>query len=449
MNNIDNIIKTSPMSRYQIVAVAICVFLYMLDGFDVLAMAFTAAPVAKEWGLQAPQVGILLSAGLLGMTGGSLFIAPLADKFGRRTLVLVCLSIISVGMLLSALSQSMVQLSIMRLFTGLGVGGMLATLTVVASENSSNKWNNINLSILGAGYPIGAVVGGSIAAILMVHYGWRSVFLFGSLVSFSMIPLVIKYLPESLDYLLSKRPANALERVNGLIERMGHSPLDVLPPLAASTDQPKTKLSSLFAPEVRKATLLIWLTFFMVMFSFYFVLSWTPKLLVAAGMSEAEGISGAVLINLGGIFGGLLLGYISSRFALRKTIIAYLIGTAVFMVAFGIFWTQLSLALGLGVVMGFFLFGSMCGLYILTPSMYATSIRTTGLGWAIGIGRLGAIFSPLIAGILLEDDWQGDSLFMLFSIPVLCSMMAIYFLNHEMESNTGLSSDIGYTKVSD
>ena len=213
--------------------------------------------------------------------------------------------------------------------------------------------------------------------------------------------------------------------------RMGHQALASLPPLSDSGELPQTNLRSLFAPEVRRSTLLIWLAFFMVMFSFYFVLSWTPKLLVAAGLSTAEGISGGVLINLGGITGGLLLGYISSRFSLRKILMIYMFATTVLMLAFGLFWSQLTLALGLGVIMGFFLFGSMIGLYILTPAKYATSIRTTGMGWAIGIGRLGAIFSPIIAGFLLEQQWQSGSLFMLFSMPLLCAMVAVYFVSKD------------------
>ena len=418
------------MSRYQIVAVSICVALYMLDGFDVLVMAFTAAPVAKDWGLVSSQVGILLSAGLFGMTAGSLLLAPLADKFGRRLLVLLCLIIITIGMFLSALSQSFVQLSLLRLITGLGIGGMLATLTVVASEYSSNKWNNFILSLLGVGYPIGAVVGGSIAAVLMLNYDWRSVFLFGALASFAMIAIVYKYLPESLDFLLSKADSNTLEKVNTQLTRMGHKPVDALP-IAETVKQPQSKLSSLFKPELRRVTLLIWCAFFMVMFSFYFVLSWTPKLLISAGLSNTQGISGGVLINLGGIAGGLLLGVIASKISLKRIIIVYMFATAMLMVMFGLFWSELNLALSLGTVMGFFLFGSMIGLYVLTPSFYAASIRTTGLGWAIGIGRLGAIFSPLVAGVLLQQDWQGSSLFMVFAIPLLCSLIAIYFLRTE------------------
>lgn len=441
MNEIEDIIKHNPMSRYQIVAVTICTILYMLDGFDVLVMAFTAAPVAKEWKLQASQVGMLLSAGLFGMTAGSLLLAPLADKLGRRALILLCLLIISVGMLLSAATQNMTQLVLLRLFTGLGIGGMLATLIVLASEYSSNSSKNFILSLLGIGYPIGAVVGGAIAALLMLHYDWRSVFLFGAAVSFIMIPAVIRCLPESLDFLLSRRPANALEQVNVVLDRMGHSPLEALPPLPDSTHQPKASVSALFAPELRNTTLLIWLAYFSLMFSFYFVLSWTPKLLVAAGMSASEGISGGVLINVGGIIGGILFGYMSSRFPLKKTIIAYLFLAAAMMAAFGVLWSQMSLALMLGVVLGIFLLGSMIGLYILTPSLYNATVRTTGMGWAVGIGRLGAIFSPFIAGIFLDQQWQGNSLFIAFSIPLLCSMMAIYLLKDKKARNTATSVD--------
>ena len=427
--NINEVIQTSAMSGFQVTAITICLMVNMLDGFDVLVMAFTASSVSSEWDLAGSQLGVLLSAGLFGMAGGSLFLAPMADKYGRRNLVLTSLLIISVGMILSSFSQSLFQLAIMRVFTGLGIGAMLASLNVIVAEYSSNKWRSFAVSALQTGYPIGAVVGGVIAAFLISEFGWRSVFLFGGVASLLMIPVVYFKMPESLDFLLLKRPQNALEKVNHLLRHMGHAEVNRLPEISRAQKQLKSGVRSLFSARVQRATVLSWSAFFMVMFSFYFVLSWTPKLLVSAGLSPGEGISAGVLINLGGVVGGLVLGYLSSKLLLKRLLGFYMVCTALVMVLFGLFSSTLTLALALGVIIGFFLFGSMIGLYALVPTLYPPSIRVTGMGWAIGMGRLGAILSPFIAGLLLDSQWQSTSLFVVFAVPLLVSTVLVKMIN--------------------
>lgn len=413
------------MTRYQMVAISVCLALNMLDGFDVLVMAFTASSVASEWGLDGAQLGILLSAGLFGMAGGSVFVAPQADKYGRRTLVLVCLTIISVGMLLSAWSTSFYQLAVLRVITGMGIGGMLASLNVVVFEYSSDKWRNFFVSFLQTGYPIGAVIGGSIAAYLIGVSGWRSVFLFGALASFLMLPLVYYRLPESLEFLAAKRPPGALKKINHLLTQIGQPELDELPAVSTNKFVQKVGFRALLSPEIARSTLLTWAGFFCVMFSFYFVLSWTPKLLVASGFSAKEGISAGVILNLGGIIGGLTMGYISSKIKLERLLAVYMVLTTIFMVVFGLYPGSLAVSLVLGVLIGLFLFGSMIGLYALVPRLYPASIRTTGMGWAIGIGRIGAILSPLIGGLMLDHGWQPGSLFVVFAVPFVLSMIAV------------------------
>lgn len=425
IHDVNEVIQQGVMSRYQKVAITICLAINMLDGFDVLVMAFTASSVASEWGLQSSELGILFSAGLLGMSLGSLFVAPRADRFGRRSVVLSCLVIISVGMFLSAVSQSMVQLAMLRLITGLGIGGLLASLNVIVAEYSSIKWREFAVSFLQTGYPIGAVIGGSIAVFLIGEYGWRSVFLFGAIMSSLLIPLTFQNLPESLAFLLTKRPRNALEKVNRLLGHMGHAAVEMLPPVPTGAELQLTGVRDLVSGDLRRSSLMIWLAFFMLMLSFYFVLSWTPKLLTEAGLSAGEGISAGVLLNLGGIVGGLILGYLTTKLPLRFLIGAYMIVTAVFMALFSIYASNMSLALVLCVAIGFFLFGSMIGLYALVPGLYPVSIRTTGMGWAIGIGRGGAVLSPLAAGVLLDYQWQSNTLFLIFAIPLVIAMVAV------------------------
>ncbi|MFQ5964761.1 MAG: MFS transporter [Candidatus Scalinduaceae bacterium] len=423
--DIKEFIHKGPMSSLQVIAISVCLVINMLDGFDVLVMAFTASHVSNEWGLSGSELGILLSAGLFGMAGGSLFLAPYADKYGRRTIALFCLIIISVSMFLSAMSQGMTQLAILRAITGVGIGGMLASLNVIVAEYASDKWRSLAVSFLQTGYPIGAAIGGSIAAFLIVQTGWRSVFVFGAVTSAIMIPIVIWRLPESMDYLLAKRPCNALKHVNDLLRRMGRDEIETLPEPVFKEKVVSSGFVSLFKDSIKLSTLLIWSSFFMVMFSFYFVLSWTPKLLVAAGLSAEQGISGGVLLNVGGIVGGLLLGYMSSRFNLQKLIGVYMLATAALMIIFGILTSSLTTALVISLFIGFFLFGSMIGLYALAPNLYTASIRTTGMGWAIGIGRIGAILSPFIAGVLLDAGWGTAILFIVFALPLTVSMITV------------------------
>ena len=414
-----------PMSRFQMLAIGLCVALNMLDGFDVLVVAFTAPEVAREWRLSGAQLGLLLSAGLVGMAAGSLFVAPWADRFGRRAITLLCLAVITLGMAASAFSASVTQLAALRVMTGVGVGGILASLNVLTSEYSPERWRNTAISLQVTGYPVGATVGGTVAAYLITVHGWRSAFLLGAAASLVMIPVVIHRLPESLDFLLARQPKDALARLNRLLARMGRAPLTALPPRPAAEPGARNPLGGLFERGAVRSTLLIWSAFFLVMFSFYFVSSWTPKLLVAAGLSTRQGVTGGVLLNLGGIVGGTLFGLLAPRVPLKRLASAYLGATATAVALFGLAAADLRAAFPLALAIGVFLFGSMVGLDAATPRLYPAAFRTTGMGWAIGIGRLGAILAPLSAGVMVDAGWATSVLYFAFAAPLVLAVLAV------------------------
>lgn len=422
-------INESSMSRFQMTAVAVCTALNMLDGFDVLVVAFTASALAADWELSGKQLGVLLSAGLFGMAAGSLFLAPWGDRFGRRAIILVCLALITVGMLLSGLAQNPVQLATLRVLTGIGIGGMLASIGVITSEYSSNKWRSTSISLQATGYPVGATVGGAIAAVLIANYGWRSAFFFGGIASILMVPVVLRSLPESMDFLIARRPPRALERLNELFRRMGHAPVSRLPdPPATDASAPRNPVSGLFAGSTANSTMLIWSSFFLLMFSFYFIMSWTPRLLVTAGLSAQQGITGGVLLNLGGIVGGSLFACFAPRFGTRRLACWFLAITAVATVLFAFFATDLAMAFLIALLIGTFLIGSMAGLYSLAPVLYPAAVRTTGMGWAIGIGRIGAILSPMIAGLLVDAGWTTTMLYCAFVLPLIAAVLTTRML---------------------
>lgn len=425
-------IDEGPMSRYQWTAIAICIALNVLDGYDVLAMAFTSTSVSDDWDLSTSALGLLLSAGLFGMAVGSLGLAPLADIVGRRKLILACLMLSSTGMLLSSLSQNATQLGLLRVLTGVGIGGILACSNVIGGELASTRWRGLAVSLNSTGYAIGATLGGIAALLLVESFGWRSVFVAGGIGTAALIPLVLVRLPESIDFLLVRQPAGALETVNAFARRIGQEPIRELPVETASGSGRSGIISTtrrLFDTQNRRTTVLVWTAFFFTMFGFYFVTSWTPKLLVEAGMSAKEGITGGMVLNLGGILGTFLLGALAARYRLAKVLIAYLLVTAGLMTIFvpsaAVFALALTVGFGLGVVVN----GCIAGLYALTTTAYAAPIRATGMGWAIGIGRIGAIVSPLIAGALLDADWSPASLYVLMAVLFIAAAGAIMALS--------------------
>jgi benzoate transport len=425
--NIRNTIDVSPMSAFQTLAVTACVVLNMLDGFDVLAMAFAAPHLAAEWKLSGKEIGFLLSAGLAGMGIGSVLIAPLADRVGRRRIILLCLVIISSGMLACAATHDTLQLAATRAYTGLGIGGMLASLTVISGEYASNKWRSAAIGMQSAGYAIGATAGGVMAGYLLSTWGWRSVFVFGGVVTLMSIPMVLALLPESLDFLLAKRPEHALRNINRILARMKHAPVDTLPAAsdAPGSAGPGTSRAAVLRAPLARRTIALWIAFFLVMGSFYFVVSWTPKLLVQAGLSASQGVTGGVLLNLGGIAGASLFSLLSARFGLRTLLSATLLLGGALMVVFGMNTGSLGIGMTVGVFLGAVINACVAGMYALSPTPYPAGIRTTGIGLAVGIGRLGAILSPVTVGALLDGGWSVSHLYFLFLLPMAGAAVAV------------------------
>jgi len=415
------------MQPFQLMAVTICLVINMVDGFDVLAISFAAPEIARDWQLPPTELGILFSAGLAGMVIGALAIGPLADRCGRRAVILACLVVISAGMLLSALAQNLMHLVPLRVLTGLGVGGMLASLNTIVAEYSSDRRRQLAISFLQAGYPVGGIIAGAASVYLIGNYSWRAVFVFGGLLSASMIPLVLIGLPESLDYLLHRRAPDTLDRVNALLRRLGYPELEQLPERPA--EAPRSAVAQLFSREFRSTTFSMWACFLAVMCAWYFVVNWTPKILVDAGLSLDGGISGGLLLSLGGVLGGLSLGFLAAVFRVKRIVALFMLLSVTAMTAFGAMPTELPLMLAVAFLIGFFLAGSMIGLYAIIPDVYPTRVRSTGTGWAIGIGRLGAVLGPYLAGLLIEAGWERSLYYLALSLPLLLAMVIVLRLN--------------------
>ncbi|RSZ61691.1 MFS transporter [Corynebacterium hylobatis] len=418
-------IDTTPMSAYQWYIVGLATFLNALDGYDVLAMAFTANSVTEEFGLSGSQLGSLLSAGLIGMALGALILGPLADRFGRRNILIAALVINTIGLALSATAGSATELGLWRVVTGLGIGGILATVTVITSEYSNNRNRGMAVSIYTAGYGLGATLGGLLAAQIIPVFGWRSVFAAGAALTLVSIVFVIVSLPESVDYLRAKRPAGAEAHMLKIAQRIGKPGITGFATPAPGAETRKVRLTDLVTGDFRSTTLKLWAAFFFIMFGFYFANSWTPKLLVESGMTENQGIIGGLALTLGGTFGSLLYGLITVKYNARHTLMVFSVLSAITLVVFITTTSIPALAFFSGVLVGMLINGCMAGLYTVTPQSYPSELRSSGVGWGIGIGRFGAILAPITVGALLDGGWSPTALYSGVAVVVVLAAVAL------------------------
>nr|WP_257793630.1 MFS transporter [Arthrobacter sp. zg-Y895] len=416
------------MSPRQVAIIAICTTLYMIDGFDVLVMAFSASHVAEEWGLNGAQLGYLLSAALVGMAVGSIFVSTVSDIIGRQKTLLIGVCIVAAGMLASYFAPNYAVLLILRLLTGVAIGTLQSTISVFASEFSNAKRRSTALSLVSIGQPIGGVLGGLISGVLISQYGWRSAFLFGAVVTLLMIPLVMKVFPESVDYLLTRRPAGALERVNRSLRAIGQPAVDVLPE-SVTVEQNKSRFADVLTGYNARRTILLALAYFVLMASFYFANSWTPRLIAESGFTAQDGINAGVLFSVGAIVGGVLLGLLGARFPMRKVLaVFFVIGAATFVVFANSTNGSLGWALFAAALVGFGSNAPIAGMLAISPTYYTSEVRGTALGLVIGMGRIGAIISPILAGSLMDGGWTPGDLYFLFVIPMALGAVIISML---------------------
>jgi MFS family permease len=381
------IFATSPMTARQIVAIAVCVLLNALDGFDVLSISFASPGISVEWGIDRAALGLVLSMELIGMALGSLALGQVADRIGRQMTTLLCLIVMALGMMATTQIADLRMLAAARLFTGLGIGGMLATTNALVAEYANAKWRSACVAIMAAGYPLGAIIGGAMATHLLQNGGWRDVFWLGAGMTALCLPLIY-LLPEPVGTLLERRPANLLDRVNQSLRKLGHAAISVLPP--PDDKAPTPKISALFSADLRWTTLLLTAAYFLHIITFYFILKWVPKIVVDMGFSPS--LAGGVLV----------LSALSVRLPLRRLLTLTMLASAIMIAVFGQVGpdlAQLKLAAAAG---GFFTNASVVGLYALVAASFPTSVRAGGTGFVIGIGRGGAALSPIIGGLLFS-----------------------------------------------
>jgi benzoate transport len=398
------VLAESPMTSRQVLVIAITLWLTALDGFDVLAISFAAPGIARAWGIDRAALGVVLSMELIGMGIGSMVMGGLADRLGRRYTILGCASMMALGMAMAASAHGVYDLSVWRVFTGIGIGGVLATSNAVAAEFSSLRRRDLSVSLMAIGYPLGAIGGGAVVAVLLKQHDWRIIFQFGAAMTALCVPIVWWGLPESVAWLCYRQPARALERVNRGLAQLGYAPVAALPPLPAPPAR-RASVPGIFRPELATTTILLSLTYFLHVMTFYFMLKWVPKIVVDMGFAPSAAAGVLVWANVGGATGGAFIGLMSQRFSVKALTVTLLVISSVMVVLFG--RQQAGLA-GLSLVCaltGFCTNGGIIGLYAVMARVFPTDLRATGSGFALGTGRGGAMLAPIVSGYLFQAGY--------------------------------------------
>ncbi|MDR2214271.1 MAG: MFS transporter [Nevskiaceae bacterium] len=422
------IIDKSAMTTLQYVIVAITVLLNGMDGFDVLAISVAGPGILNEFGIDRAQLGVVLSMELIGMAVGSVLLGGVADKVGRRNMTLGCLIVMAAGMFLAATSTSVGMLSFYRVFTGLGIGGMLSTTNAVVAEFSNNKHRGLCISMMVIGYPLGGIVCGEAGKALLdaTATNWRSMFMIGGVLSAALIPIVFFLMPESVHWLSRKQPVNALARINAALKKLGHSVVDALPTIAE--EQRKKSVTDIFSRTLALSTILVTLAYFAHIISFYYILKWTPTIVTTMGIPASAASGVLTWANVGGALGGAAFGLLTTRIGLKPLSIAILLLGAVGVAVYGRAAPEVTSLSMLACFAGFFGNAGVSGLYTIVAYVFPTHVRATGTGFVIGVGRGGAVLSPIIAGFLLNGGSTLATVGLVMGLGSLVGAIVLVFL---------------------
>lgn len=421
--DVRDFINAAPVSRFQILISTMCFLIVALDGFDIAIIGFIAPHIRGEWQLSMVSLGPLFSAGLLGLMVGAFCSGPMADRIGRRRVLILSVAWFGAASVGAALSPNVAWLIALRFLTGLGLGGAMPNAITLTSEFSPERRRGTLLTLMFCGFSLGSALGGVVTAYLVAGVGWRGLLAIGGLLPLALVPVLWFTLPESVRFLAIRGGTQA--QIAATLKRVAPGLVVAGQTYSAADDRlPSSPVVQLFHRDYRRGTLLLWLAFFMSLLLLYLLINWLPILAERSGLTLKQASMFAGLLQGGGVLGAIVLGVLIDRFHPYKVVaVAYLLGAAS-LASLALTESAIWLAVGIFIT-GFCVSGSQVCANVIASAYYPTSNRATGVAWALGIGRIGAVAGSFGGALLLAAGWSNAGLFTILAIPAMLAALGI------------------------
>ena len=425
------------VSRYQILVAVLCAAVVFMDGYDAQAIGYVAPTLSRAWQLKAGALGPVFGAGLFGLTIGALVAGPTADRFGRKPVILFSTLFFGLCTLLTVTSESLTSLLVWRFLTGLGLGGAMPNAIALTSEYSPERSRATMVMVMFIGFSLGSALGGAIAAQLVPGYGWTAIFWLGGILPLLLFPVLLFALPESIRLLALEGTQDA--RIARLLARIApERQLASGTRFVAAEEHPTGfPVRHLFTEGRSNGTVLLWVMFFMNLLDLYFLANWLPTVIHNTGVSVRLAVLATALLQVGGVVGTLILARLIDRFLAYPVLAAAYFFAAVFLAAIAYAGSSIALIMALVFAVGFCVVGAQIGANALAALYYPTFIRSSGVGWALGIGRIGSIIGPVVGGILLAQHWSITAIFLVAAIPALIAAGAVFAMGQLAPTPSG------------
>ena len=420
-------LQHEPMTVRQWYVVAVCIGIMALDGYDVLSIAFAAPGITAQWGISKATLGVVLSLELMGMALGSILMGALADSRGRRPTLLLGLLILTVGMLIAGVAPNVYVLGAARVFTGIGIGGLLAAATATSSDFCNNKNRALAVVLVAGGFAFGIYLGATFLAPLLNQFDWRVTFYMGAFLSLIFIPLVYFFVPETVTFIERKRPGGALERIQIIMRRLGHSVPESLPSRGAREAEP-VGVSSLFKSGLAPITCILLFAYLGNVGTYYYFVKWIPTIVSDLGYSTSQATTVLGVISLGGVIGSIGLSIITRFLPIRPLMALCLILAAIGVAMFPYFTETLQSMKFVGFITGLFIFAAISGFFGLFAVSYPSSLLGSGSGLVLGVGRGGAVLGPMIPGFLFAAGMVLENIAIIMAGGSFLAGVAVLFL---------------------
>ena len=425
--DVNQVVDDAKFTPFHLNVLFWCMLVIIFDGYDLVIYGVAMKGLVAQWGLSAKEAGFLGSVALFGMMIGAMALGSLADRYGRKKMIALCLVLFSLFTFLCGFAQNPTQFAIMRFIAGVGIGGAMPNLVAMMAEYSPKRMRSTMVSLMFSGYAIGGMLSAGLGIMIVPSMGWEWMFYLGIIPLF-LLPLIWKFLPESLGFLMRQgKEAEVRKILPKVAPELNITAEDQLVREEVVVKKSVVPVGQLFAEHRGVSTLAFWVSFFCCLLMTYALSTWLPKFMEQAGYELKAGLSFLFAMNIGAMIGAIGGGWLADKFNIKAVLVAFLLlGSAAF-VCLG-YKAPVPVLYVLVTIAGATTIGTQIVLYSYVAIFYPLKIRSTGIGWASGVGRIGAIVGPILGGWLVAMQLPHSTNFMVFAIPAIIATVAVLFI---------------------